>query len=146
MQMGRDPAAAEHHLRTILDLRPTFSMARRILGRLLLEQDRADEAVAELEILAHVHPWSFGSVVDYGIALLRADRPAEAEKALRRATLLDPADPDALYHLALAILAGGEDVPDDRRQEAAELLERALDLNPSHREARQVLDTLTGAE
>jgi tetratricopeptide (TPR) repeat protein len=142
MQLNRDPAAAEIHFRRILELRPTFNMARRMLGRLLLDQGRTDEALVELEILAHHHPWSPGSNLDYGIALLSAGQPEQAVSVLRRAFLLDSGSPDTMYHLALALLAVDEDPSPARRTEAAQLLEEALDIDPSHRDARRVLDTL----
>lgn len=146
-QLGRmlrtvEPDAAASHLRESIAQRPTFDLARRALGRLLLDQGRATEAVAELGAVAGRHRWSPGAVLDHGIALLRARRLAEAEAVLRRAIVLDPEDPDALYHLALALLATEDDPPPARREEARHLLERVVAEYPDYDDARRVLDTL----
>jgi tetratricopeptide (TPR) repeat protein len=136
---GSDPDAAISHLRQALELRPSFDIGRRALGQLLLDTDRPAEAAAEMGVVAARHPYSPGTVLDYGIALLRARRIEDAEKALQRAMVLDPDGPDAPYHLALALLAA-DDEPDTATREAAErLLERALAADPGHSDASRIL-------
>jgi hypothetical protein len=142
MLSGSDPDPAISHLRRALKLRPSFDIGRRALGHLLLGTDQPEQAASELGAVAARHPYSPGTVLDLGIALLRARRIDQAETALRRAMVLDPNEPEAPYHLALALLAAEAEPDGPSREEAEALLERALAADPDHQDASRVLSRI----
>lgn len=138
-QMGDDESAVRY-LRSVLALRPTFSTARRELGRALIRTDRPEVAVTVFRRVLEVHPYSVEALTDLGVALVAAEMGAEAVRPLERALLLEPENVSALYHLALARASEGE----SGRGVAIGHLKRVLGLDPSHRDAATVLNALEG--
>lgn len=139
--MGDDDGAVRH-LRSVLALRPTFSMARRELGRALIRTNRPKVAVTVFRRVLEVHPYSVEALTDLGVALVAADQGAEAVRPLERALMLEPENVSALYHLALARASEGE----AGRRTAIKHLRRVLALDPSHRDAATVLNALEGSD
>ena len=74
---------------------------------------------------------------DYGIGLLEQTQYGPAREAFRRASELDPSDPNLLVNSAIAELRTERYGPErEQLSKAAALLERALRLNPSHARSR----------
>jgi len=74
---------------------------------------------------------------DYGIALLEQAQYGPASEAFRRASELDPTDPNLLVNAAIAELRTERYGPErEQLRKAATLLDRALRLNPLHARSR----------
>jgi tetratricopeptide (TPR) repeat protein len=70
------------------------------LGNLLLELDRAGEAIGPLEKAAELGPDNGSCHLKLGIAYLRANRLLEAQRELEKAKRLEPENPAIHYQLA----------------------------------------------
>ena len=70
------------------------------LGSLLLDQNRAEEAVAPLERAAHLAPSNSTCRLKLGTAYLRAKRLPEAQRELEEATRSDPENAAAHFQFA----------------------------------------------
>jgi spermidine synthase len=113
------------------DLLGRYAMALREVGAL-------EEAERVLQFALWHYPDDGGLALQMGETLLSRQRAAEAEPWLRRAVAIAPRSAAAYYGLARAASAAG------RREEAQRVLRKALQLDPYHREALQLLDTLAG--
>jgi len=130
-----DNEGAIRHLRTVLALRPTFSVARRELGRALLRTGRSEAAVTAFSRIVDVHPFSAEALTDLGVALVVAGRRGDAMDPLEKVLKLEPENVTALYHLALAQAS----VDEAGRLQAIGHLQTVLSLDPEHRDAAKVL-------
>lgn len=88
------------------------------LGRIEAIGDRWPSAVDHYARAVSIEPTSTVYLNDYGFALLRAGRPADALFRLRQAAELAPADSRVRNNLALALAASGDE-PAARRLVAA---------------------------
>jgi tetratricopeptide (TPR) repeat protein len=86
----------------------------RLLATTLMQQDRAEEAVAEFVAALLIDPLDAAAHAGIGRIRLQTGRDADAVDALRRATDLAPTDSEARYALASALERLG------RSKEAAE--------------------------
>jgi predicted O-linked N-acetylglucosamine transferase (SPINDLY family) len=86
---------AERHLRAALERKPEFPEAQVVLANLLDARGDAAGAAAAFEIAIRQRAEDFGTWLHYGRVLLKLERKAEAESALKRAVALDPASVDA---------------------------------------------------
>jgi len=93
---------------------PNDPAMHRLLAGALLQQDRADEALAEFVAVLLIDPLDVVAHAGIGRIYLQAGRDADAVDALRRATDLAPADGEIRYALATALERLG------RREEAAQ--------------------------
>jgi TolB-like protein len=84
--------AALQHARISVALDDRDSFCRFVLGRALSLVHRNDEASAELELAMELNPSFAQAFFAQGFNLLWADRAAEAEALLERATTLSPRD------------------------------------------------------
>jgi tetratricopeptide (TPR) repeat protein len=100
------------------------------LGNLLLEQGRADEAIARYRAAERLEPDYAATHFDLGKELLREDRLAEAIAEFEQALRLNPADAEASNNLGVALANSG------RWGEAKAQFERALRLRPDYPVAR----------
>jgi len=82
---------------------PNDPAMHRFLARTLMEQDRADEALAEFVAALLIDPLDAAAHAGIGQIHLHAGRDADAVAALRRATDLAPADSETRYALASAL-------------------------------------------
>jgi tetratricopeptide (TPR) repeat protein len=119
----RDPAAAVRHLQQVTAREPDNLGALRMLGRLLRQLGREDEA-AQAEMAAVRGAARDPAMVAIAQALLANDLPA-AEAGLRQRLAAQPTDVAAIR--MMAELAGRL----GRYGDAESLLRRALDLAPS---------------
>jgi tetratricopeptide (TPR) repeat protein len=93
---------------------PNDPAMHRLLAGALLQQDRADEALAEFVAVLLIDPLDVVAHAGIGRIYLQMGRDIEAVDALRRATDLAPADGETRYALATALERIG------RRDEAAQ--------------------------
>jgi tetratricopeptide (TPR) repeat protein len=94
-------------LEQALDLDPHASNARAKLGRLLLEQNRIDEALVQLAEAAEGST-SSDVYLSLGVAHIRKGDPELALPSLQRAASLSPSSTRAAYALAQALRQLGE--------------------------------------
>jgi tetratricopeptide (TPR) repeat protein len=96
---GRNQGA-EQLFREVLAVDPEQFEVAYLLGLLLAELDRIDEAVEYLGIASDGLPMRSRAHYNYGLALQAVGRLAEAERALLEALDNEPGDYDYLYALA----------------------------------------------
>lgn len=104
--------------RRAIEANPGDAAARRQLAAALLQQDRIDEALAEITAALRTDPGDATAHMLAGQILLNTARTTEAVDALRRAVELAPAHTEARYALATALTRLG------RVEEAAREFER----------------------
>jgi tetratricopeptide (TPR) repeat protein len=114
------------------DAQPLDSLIRQISD--LLEGRKPVSAIAVAETGLQTWPDSAQLVMMYGISLGQAGRVDEGAAELRRATMLDPADPETFYNLAVQLYDMGD------RKEAAVAAREALRMHPAHESAAELLD------
>ena len=119
-----DRAKAFYHIEEALWLRQEFVPARQLRGALQYLEGRASEALPDLEFVADRNPKNVRVLEQLGQAYLALNRPAEAEKLLRRAVELAPENRRALMHLGRALSDLG------RSEEAATYLDRLERIGP----------------
>ena len=85
-----------------------------LMGCVLMDEGRPDEALAQLRRAEQAEPTRPGLFIQIGEALLKLHRPGDAEGVFRKALALDPINPHAQLGLARALL------PQHRAGEAAE--------------------------
>jgi Tfp pilus assembly protein PilF len=101
-------------------------------GAVLGNRGQLGEAMAHLERAVALRP-TRANRANLGLALLKAQRPAEAEEYLRRALVEEPRDADTRRRLGLALAQQGKLV------EASRELERAVADSPRHVDALTTL-------
>ena len=122
---------AEQALRHVLEREPHHAKAKAALGRVLVAEGRASEAVPYLEAAAQgKEP---GALLDLAGAYLRLGEAAKAGEAAGRALARSPGHPWALA------LAGHALVLEGRHQEGLALLQRALAIGPRRAEVWRAL-------
>jgi lipoprotein NlpI len=77
------PQVAESHLRTILAAEPTDFGANLVLGQLLVDEERYDEALPILETASVVEPVNASAAYSRAMALGRSGRRDEAMEAMK---------------------------------------------------------------
>ena len=82
---------------------PNDPAMHRVLASTLLQEDRADEALAEFVAVLIIDPLDAAAHAGIGQIHLQTGRDADAVDALRRATDLAPASSEARYALATAL-------------------------------------------
>ncbi|HYO81757.1 MAG TPA: tetratricopeptide repeat protein, partial [Bryobacteraceae bacterium] len=92
---------------------------------LLYQVGRAGESVVDLLAALEAAPKNVRVLAQLGLTYLSLDKPAEAEKCLRRALTEAPDDPEALLHLGRALVAL------DLSEEAQPYLLKFQQLRPS---------------
>ena len=122
------PQEAEEQFRRAVALAPDLLPPRQHLARLLLQQDRADEALAELRAAAKLGP------LERRLALWLADAELERGDAAAAAVQLESVaarfgSVRALMELARLQARAGDN------QAAADTLQRALEIAPNSEEA-----------
>ncbi len=98
--------------------------ARTNLGRVLLEQGRADEALSHLEAARTLEPQSAAVLRVTGNALSEMGRAEESLAAYREALAIDPEDAWSMNNYALQLIRLG------RFEDALAPLARAVELKP----------------
>jgi lipoprotein NlpI len=78
-----EPAVAEEHLRKVLAIDPTDFGANLVLGQVLVDRERYDEALPFLDEAAQVEPVNASAAYSRAMALGRGGRRAEAMEAMK---------------------------------------------------------------
>lgn len=129
-----DLTGAEAGYREALVADPTLRKSRNNLASVLMQRGQPDAAVAEAEILTRVHPLFPTGWKTLGMARLQSGDLTGADEAFTRAQDLAPQDAE------IAFRRGSVAWMQERRAAAAGHWRRALDLDPSHADARRALD------
>lgn len=121
---------AERQLRALTDRYPDFYDAQRLLGRLLLDQTRADkkrmdEALLHLQKALQLNPEDFGSGLTVAQILTASNRLPEAEKTLLALAERFPDNRMINYNLAQLLTKLG------KGDESKVYLERVLGADPT---------------
>jgi len=103
-----------------------------MLGLLLVEQGKTDEAIAMLRRATEADPRYARAHYNLGLLLDRLGRAGEAEDALRRAAEIEPLAFDYLYALAEFYVRHG------RAAEGRAAVERLLTAHPDNPTAREL--------
>jgi len=132
MLLDRDPAAAVEPLRKAVDLLPSQSRPRFLLG---LAQERSGDlkaAADSLEGAARLDPKNEEALLELGQIYLKQNRPADAEAKFRAVLGLQPKLPEALQGLAVSLEA-------QKKPEAADAYREYLTAQPQDNAARSRL-------
>jgi tetratricopeptide (TPR) repeat protein len=102
------PILHEALMRQRLERSPEDFLANYNLGELLLNREKAAEAVPYFERASKAAPANVVAATELGVALMSATKVPEAKEQFRRALAIDPSFTDARYDLASAEAASGE--------------------------------------
>ena len=119
-----DARRALDELNKAIQLKPDYIEAHAIRGALYYRQDRAAEAVSDLEYVAREAPNDVDALDLLGQVYLSQDRSADAIKVLQAAYQRSPDNPKVLMHLGNALRASGRDEEGDR------LLKKLAEVGP----------------
>ncbi|HYA97166.1 MAG TPA: tetratricopeptide repeat protein, partial [Methylomirabilota bacterium] len=133
--LGRERGAAVAPLRKAVELLPSQSRPRLLLGVALEETDDLAGAIDALKGAATLDPQDFDIRAELGAVFLRAQRCPEAEVEFRAALSLQPDSPAARLGLANALNAR-------HKPEAAAAYRSYLERKPADKEARARLARL----
>lgn len=103
MLLDKNPLAAVAPLRIAVELLPSQSRPRYLLG---LAQERSGDpkgAAESFEGASHLDPKDADSLTELARMYLKLNRPADAEPKFRAALSLEPKSPEALQGLALSL-------------------------------------------
>lgn len=132
-------ADAEQRAREALELRDT-PYDRNLLAYACLMQDKPAEAEAALAPVARKRPMGMQNArFNYGLALLKLGRPAEASAEYKRLALEYPNDPLVLYNYGVSLRAAG------LATEAARAFASVLRVAPGNEGAKANLGELKAA-
>lgn len=118
------PEEAEAAYRRALVKFPTFDRARANLARILIKEDRIDDALHELKEILLSGTARPSTLTMIGYTSLLKEQPVPAEMAYRQALLLDPEDSNAYIGLVKSLLM------QERYRETVTLLEDLLEDDP----------------
>jgi len=135
LQMG-DLAEAEATLRKALELNPLYGPTMSNLGLVMLQQERIEDALEILETSVARDVDHVDSLENLGSLYLNLERDTDAAIMLRRAA--DAAPGSAEIHAKLALALFRIDLMDD----AGAAARRALQIDPSHPLANQIVNAL----
>ncbi len=127
--MEKDPSAAVTPLRRAVDLLPSQSRPRYLLGYALERSGDSAGAVESLEGALRLDPRDLETLVHLGNLCYGAKRYAEAEARFRSAMAIQPDSPPALLGLAQTLDA-------QKKAEAADAFRNYLALRPEDSGAR----------
>jgi len=123
LQLSRDPKSAIAPLQKAVELLPSQSRPRFLLG---LAQERTGDlsaAATFFESAVRLDPKDANSQLELGRVYLKLHRPADAEPRFRAAAELDPKSPDALQGVALSL-------DEEKKPEAVEAYRAYLAVRP----------------
>ncbi|MCK5241414.1 tetratricopeptide repeat protein [bacterium] len=124
---------AEIAYRKALSKMPSFDRARANLARLLLQQEKTEAALKELQCILITGVPKPAVLTLTGYTYLLREQPIPAESAYRQALLLRPDDSNAYLGLAKALLL------QERFKEASKILEDVLQKHPQRGELWSLL-------
>lgn len=101
--LDKDAAAAIEPLRKAVELLPSQSRPRYLLGLARERSGDLKSAVESFEGAARLDPKNYESLIELGRLYMKSNRPADAEGKFRAALELQPKSPEALQGLALSL-------------------------------------------
>jgi tetratricopeptide (TPR) repeat protein len=114
----------EHAVARALEINPNFVEAHNLKAALLLEEEKFDKALAELDHSLRVNPNSLEAHALRAAAYYLQNRPGEFQASVQKALAINPRD-GGLYH-TLAEFA----VTHRRYHQAVEFARKAVELSP----------------
>lgn len=122
----REFAAVEAHARRVLGHSPKHSFARKALSAALISQEKAADALGEIEWALRISPNDMELRCNLGIALSMVGRHTEGIEMLRGLVELQPGDGELHANLGAALLRAG------KVDEAINYYSDALQFLPAH--------------
>ena len=128
-------------LRALVDLRPEERLFTQLLGQYYLKEGQTDKAVRLYEKTLQSNPSDLETAMALADLYRERGRAAAADSLLNRLSNMEGASADQLVRRARALQQRSR-TSDDAAQQATQFLERALELEPDHEEALQMLGDL----
>ena len=132
------PAKEIELLRKVLAMSPSFPRAHLALGKALLQDGKATEAIVELQEATRLDPQSGEAHYQLGLALSRADRKDEAALELKQGRELSSAD-ERNQNINLDITEGRAAFDKGDLDQAATKFRHAIKLQPEAPDAYRYL-------
>ncbi len=132
------PKKEIEHLEKVIELAPDFPRAHLALGKALLQEGKAADAVTALQNAVKLAPESGEANYQLGLALVRAGRKEEAAAQLKKGRDLVAAD-DRAQNALLDIADGRAALERKDFDEAASKFRRASQLRPESAEPQRLL-------
>jgi tetratricopeptide (TPR) repeat protein len=129
------------HLEKVIEMAPDFPRAHLALGKALLQDGKATDAVAALQNAVRLEPEGGEANYQLGLALVRAGRKEEGAAQLKKGRDLVAAG-DRAQNALLDVAEGRAALDRGDLQEAESKFRRALELNPNNASARKSLEGL----
>jgi len=126
------------HLEKVIEMAPDFPRAHLALGKALLQDGKATEAVAALQNAVKLEPEGGEANYQLGLALVRAGRKEEGAAQLKRGRDLVAAG-DRAQNALLDIADGRAALDRGDLEEAASKFRRATQLRPESSEPQRLL-------
>jgi predicted O-linked N-acetylglucosamine transferase (SPINDLY family) len=123
---GSDPAEAEKACRQALQMKPMSAPTHALLGDILLDQNRIDDAIEAFQFAIRARPGHSFPRIRLAEAQRRAGRLQEVERTLRDAVVACPRDLEAYHTLAMFLAAQGN------LEEAESILRDVTRRRPDH--------------
>ena len=127
-------------LEKVIGMAPDFPRAHLALGKALLQDGKATEALTALQNAVKLEPASGEANYQLGLALVRAGRKEEGAAQLKKGRELVAAG-DRAQNALLDIADGRAALDRGDLEEAASKFRRALQLRPESAEAQRLLDS-----
>ena len=132
------PRKEIEHLEKVIELAPDFPRAHLALGKALLQEGKAAEAVTALQTAVKLAPDSGEANYQLGLALVRAGRKEEAAAQLKKGRDLVAAD-DRAQNALLDVADGRAALERKDFDEAVSKFRRASQLQPESAEPQRLL-------
>jgi tetratricopeptide (TPR) repeat protein len=132
------PTKEIEHLEKVIELAPDFPRAHLALGKALLQEGKAADAVAALQNAVKLAPDSGEANYQLGLALVRAGRKEEAAAQLKKGRDLVAAD-DRAQNAVLDLADGRAALERKDFDEAVSKFRRAGQLRPESAEPQRLL-------
>ena len=138
------PEQAIEEYGRVLDLRPEYYVARLARASLLLESNRNEAALADLEILRKAVPYEPRASFLYSDVMARRGAPEASRTALADAvTIIDAMKPEVLNDNPQILLVGGlANYRLKQPEKARDFLTRYVEKYPHHLQPRELLASL----
>jgi tetratricopeptide (TPR) repeat protein len=133
------PRKEIEHLEKVIEMAPDFPRAHLALGKALLQDGKATEAVAALQKAVQLDAEGGEANYQLGLALVRAGRKEEGAAQLKKGRDLVAAG-DRAQNALLDIADGRAALDRGDFEEAASKFRRAIQLRPESTEAQRLLD------
>ena len=127
------------HLEKVIEMAPDFPRAHLALGKALLQDGKATEAVAALQNAVKLEPEGGEANYQLGLALVRAGRKEEGAAQIKKGRDLVAAG-DRAQNALLDIADGRAALDRGDLEEAASKFRRAIQLRPESAEPQRLLD------